>query len=386
MGNPCARVVYSPVTSVDNFLGQRETFARAISAISKRGMLKKAIILDDNEIDKDIPARLCFKVKSRPARIFSILPECYCYPLNRVWLDYVTSFFVRYGCDIFHVGHGGALLSLRKAKKNKMVTIVERTNPHPEYQLRIMSEEYALLGKSFQRPLRYFYNRLLKELELADYLLLSSQFVYDSFVEYGFNPERLMLLPLGVDIDIFKPDRSRKKGEKFIVLFHCRICFKRGVQYLLKAWDILKLENAELLLVGDYSGDEPFFAEYLKNESIKFMGAVNDRDALIDIYQNSSVFVLPSIVDTDPLVTHEAMASGLPLVVTHNTGSMVRDNIDGFIVPIRDAEAIAEKILYFYQNRDVLQRMGDSACAHISQFTWEKYERGLISLYEQVSR
>ena len=339
MGNPCARVIYSPVTSIDNFWGQQEISSRAISAISKRGMLKKAIV--NNEIDREIPERLCYRVRSQPAKIFSVLPECYCYPVNRVWLDYVTSFFIRYGCDIFHVGHGGALISLKKAKKNRMVTILEKANAHQEYQLQMMREEYALLGKRFRKPVKYFYKRWLKELEVADYLLLSSRFAYNSFVKYGFDPKKLILLPLGVDIDIFKPGRDRKKEEKFIVLFRCRVCFKRGVQYLLKAWDILKLENAELVLVGDYAGDEPFLAKYFKNKNIKFMGAVNDRDTLIDIYQNSSVFVLPSIVDADPLVTYEAMACGLPLIVTHNTGSMVRDKTDGFVVPIRDAEAIA---------------------------------------------
>ncbi|MBI5183637.1 MAG: glycosyltransferase family 4 protein [Nitrospinae bacterium] len=385
MNKPCARVIYSPVTSVDNFEGEQEISLHAVRAISKRGMLKKAIIL--NEIDKDIPARLCYRVKSQPARIFSI-PPWYYFPINKIWLDYIASFFIGYGCDIFHIGHGGALVSLKKAKRNKMVTILERTNPHPEYQLQMMQEEYVLPGKGFKRPLRYFYNRWLKELKLADYLLLSSRFAYDSFMEYGFNPKKLILLPLGVDIDLFKPPIGKKEGEKFIVLFRCRICFKRGVQYLLKAWDILnlKLKDAELVLVGDYSVDEPFFAPYRKNKSIKFMGIVNDRDRLVDIYQRSSLFILPSIVNSEPLVTYQAMACGLPLIVTPNAGSMVRDNIDGFIVPIRDAEAIAQKILYLYQNRDILNKMGERACAYIREFTWERYERGLISIYETVSR
>jgi glycosyltransferase involved in cell wall biosynthesis len=103
-------------------------------------------------------------------------------------------------------------------------------------------------------------------------------------------------------------------------------------------------------------------------------------------YSNSSVFVLPSLADSFALVVLEAMACGVPVIVTENTGSkeVFRDGVDGFVVPIRDVEAIKEKILFLYENRDVCQAMGEAARQRASEVTWDRLERRAVEIYGAI--
>ena len=78
------------------------------------------------------------------------------------------------------------------------------------------------------------------------------------------------------------------------------------------------------------------------------------------------------------------MACGLPVITTFNSGSPVRDGEDGFLVPIRDVEALKEKILYFYERPQEIKAMGTSAREEIKNYTWEKYGEQLIKVYERI--
>ena len=90
-----------------------------------------------------------------------------------------------------------------------------------------------------------------------------------------------------------------------------------------------------------------------------------------ELYAWANVFVLPSICEGSAMVTYEALSWGLPIITTYNTGSIVRDNIDGFIVPIRDSQAIANKLMHLYHNpsmrvdkqeyQDYFQQIQDSS-------------------------
>ncbi len=96
-------------------------------------------------------------------------------------------------------------------------------------------------------------------------------------------------------------------------------------------------------------------------------------------YDWADVFVLPTICEGSATVCYEAMAAGLPVITTPNAGSLVRDGVDGFIVPIRDAEALADKIMAVETDRELLRTMSDNAAQHARDFTWERYAERLIA-------
>jgi glycosyltransferase involved in cell wall biosynthesis len=95
-------------------------------------------------------------------------------------------------------------------------------------------------------------------------------------------------------------------------------------------------------------------------------------------YAWADVFLLPSICEGSATVCYEALAAGVPVITTENAGSVVRDGVDGFIVPIRDAEAVVERLEMLYRDRELLESMSRGAFARAREFTVEKYGERLL--------
>jgi len=102
-------------------------------------------------------------------------------------------------------------------------------------------------------------------------------------------------------------------------------------------------------------------------------------------YQWADVFVFPTICDSFGIVQVEALAAGLPVITTANAGSVVRAGIDGFIVPIRDAAAIAEKLDRLAADPDLLKKMSFAAVDRAREFSWEKYGERLVATVQHLT-
>ncbi|HXF69535.1 MAG TPA: glycosyltransferase family 4 protein [Thermoflexus sp.] len=283
--------------------------------------------------------------------------------------------------DVFHVWGNYGLRSIRRAREMGMVTVVERASAHPLDQARLLREEYARWGLRFRMPSAML-RRGIQELALADYVLIPSDFVRASFVAEGFPQERLLQVPFGVDIHRFQPG-ERRSGHPFRALFVGQVGVRKGVPYLLEAWRQLGWRDAELWLVGQVEGA---FRSILRRweglAGIKWMGYVPDPVAL---YQQADIFVFPTIEEGSALVTYEALACGLPVVTTPNAGSVVRDGVEGFLVPIRDVEALAERMERLRADERLRREMGKAARARAEEFTWEKYGDLMAATYEQLA-
>ena len=122
-------------------------------------------------------------------------------------------------------------------------------------------------------------------------------------------------------------------------------------------------------------------SQYSDLRNVVFTGFLKNPEA---VFKKASIFVFPSLEEGGAKVTYEAMASGLPLITTENSGSVMRDGIDGFLVPIRDSRAIGEKIRYFYENREEVRRMGMNAAEQVKLHTWQRYQERLIDTYRRL--
>ena len=220
--------------------------------------------------------------------------------------------------------------------------------------MKILNEEYKRYGR---KDLIIDPKTIQKEIDLInkfDYVMCPSNFVYDSFLEQGFSKEQLVKMPYGVDLKKFK--YRKKTNNKFRVVFIGSIQLRKGVHYLLQAWDELKLKNAELIIVGRVWPDARKIIErYKKNNIINFVGFDSNPKKYLE---SSDIFVSPSLEEGSALTCYEAMACGLPLIATYNTGSVMRDGKEGFEIPIRDIKVLKEKIKHFYKDRKEIERLG----------------------------
>lgn len=351
---------------------------QAIKAINKHNYLKKVITISGSkvELERDKIANIFYPKRIR----LPYLDAKRWYYLRKLYFDCRVKSFLKEGCDIFHGWNSQCLYSLQWAKKNGIISIVERSSSHILTQMELIREEYRTYGIRLKPELNVVIERCLKEYEVADYISLPSRFAYDSFIKRGFDRKKLILIPLGVDTEKYRP--GEKKDKIFRILFMGQISLRKGAQYLLKAFSELKLKNSELLLVGGIGKDiKKIFEEYRKRTNLKHIPWSDDLES---ICRESSVFVSPSIEEGSALVNYIAMACGLPVITTFNSGSPVRNGKDGFLVPIRDVEALKEKILYFYERPQEIKAMGTSAREEIENYTWEKYGEELIKVYERI--
>lgn len=283
--------------------------------------------------------------------------------------------------DLFHVWGNYGLGSLLQVKAMGTMTVVERASSHPLYQTRLLEEEYARWGLTWRMP-QAMLKRGLVEIEMTDYVLIPSDFVCQSFLDQGFSEERLIQVSFGVDVERFRP-ANRSSGQPFRVLFVGQVGIRKGIAYLLEAWRQLGWRDAELWVVGRVAGEvKPILARYTDLPGLRFVGHTANPVAA---YQSANVFAFPTIEEGSALVTYEALACGLPVVTTPNAGSIVRDGVEGFLVPIRDVDALAAPLERLRADERLRREMGRVARARAEEFTWEKYGDSLAGMYEQLA-
>lgn len=299
--------------------------------------------------------------------------------------DLIASWRLR-SADIVTSGSSISLHTMRRAKKRGAITIVEHGSSHISYQDKILREEYKIHGVAlspFQVPHPKILKKELREYEEADYIAIPSLFVKRTFLEYGIPEKKLIHVPYGVDLGSF--GQIPKEDDTFRVIFAGGMSLRKGVHYLLQAFAELNLPNSELMLVGAMNEEiEPFFKKYAGK--FNYVGKVPQAE-LYKYYSRSSVFAMMSIEEGLALVQPQAMACGLPVIATTNTGAedIVREGIDGFIIPIRDTEALKQKLTYLYENPQICETMGRSAKERVSTgFTWDDYGKKIITAYKTI--
>jgi len=277
-----------------------------------------------------------------------------------------------------------ALESIKTVKKNGGIALVEECGSCNKFQNEILDEEYKNLGLIFKNPTPSFIiKRQLVEAELADYLLCPSNHVIGSFVKNGIDHAKCILIPYGVNKGIFKAHYLDK--DEFIIICVGTIGVRKGQYYLFKALQELAPRiKIKCILIGKVEGQfMPYYNQY------KHLFTHYDyipHHELVDYYNKASVFVLPSLDEGLALVQLEAMACGLPVISTPNAGidAIIDDGKEGYIVPIRDASAIADNIETMYNNQILLKKMAENAIYKSAQFTWDAYGEKLAAFINSL--
>ena len=237
--------------------------------------------------------------------------------------------------------------------------VVNCFSAHITEQRRLL-EKYT--GKQLVHP--FSEKKVLRELELATHILAPSEFVFNTLRKHGL-ADKAKIIPFGADVEKFKP--GEKEDDVFRVLFVGRNWVRKGLPYLLAAWSELNLSNAELHIVG--VSDE--ISERYRN-----VKAEEWADDIVRTYQNADIFCLPAIEDGCPLVTYEALACGLPVIVSETTGTAqhIWNGENGFVVETGRPDQLAEAIAYFYNNKEELEHMSRVARKTALEWTWERFE------------
>jgi glycosyltransferase involved in cell wall biosynthesis len=274
-------------------------------------------------------------------------------------------------------GYHVALPVFQRARALGRRTVLNYPVAHHRWQYQFYDQE-AERNPRFASALPRFGDReqhgslLDGEIELADLILVGSRFARDSFVAHGIAAERLRVIPYGVDTQRFYPPlRPWRRPSPFRVLFVGQIGERKGVSYLLQAYRRFRKVDTELHLVGDFvPGAEVYqpFQDLFRHTP--YIG----QSQLPELYRAADVFVFPTLVEGLGLVVLEAMACGLPVIVTaRGPDEVVRDGVDGYVIPAGDSTAIMEALEYLYADTGLRLRLGRNARSQAERWSWARY-------------
>jgi glycosyltransferase involved in cell wall biosynthesis len=283
--------------------------------------------------------------------------------------------------DLVVAWSGMALHTHRRARGFGARTVVERGSSHIAFQRDILDEErrrWGLEGGAAVDP--WTVEKELREYETADAIAIPSGFVRHSFVSHGVPEAKLIQVPYGVDLGEFRPVPKRVPG--FRAIFVGALSLRKGIPDLLEA---ASLSESELWLVGPRHGEvEPFLRRYAGRYQHK--GTV-PQSQLLDLYGQADVFVMASVEEGLAMVIPQALACGLPVICTTHSGGddLVRDGVNGFVVPIRDPHALAERLAALRDDPDLLSRMKRAAVESVAHGrSWRDYGLAIATRYRAL--
>ncbi len=255
---------------------------------------------------------------------------------------------------------------------------------HHRFHLALRNEE-ALREPTFQGtwpPLSHFtggyLGQLDREIELADIVVVGSKFVRRSFVEHGVPEGKVKVIPYGVDLGVFDRPSVTAAHRPFTIVFAGQIGQRKGISYLLEGYRRFAQGDTRLVLIGGIVGDGSALAAH---RSCFEHVAHLTRPDLAARFSQADAFVFPTLLEGMPLVVIEAMACGLPVITTaRGADEIVRDGVEGFIVPVRDPGAIADRLGLLYHDAALRRRMGEAARRRAREFSWSSFASRFISL------
>ncbi len=287
--------------------------------------------------------------------------------------------------DIFQGALGQCSQSLSAARAKGAVTVLDVTTTHIDDFYEHQVRECAKFGVRTPHNER-IRNQILDEYRKADLIRVMSEHARTTFLRRGFDPGRVFVMPPPIEAAEFPQAEFREST--FRVSFVGLIEPWKGFHYLIDAFRSLNLPDSELVLWGS-SGARPI-AEYLNRQmaalpSLKVRGGSVRSIGYGEVYGKSSVLVHPSLTDGFGYVVAEAMASGIPVIVTRNTGAAdaVIDGYNGYIVEAGDASALAERIRHLALNRHLLTEMGAAARKTALEMTIDRFRAPFLEHLKQ---
>jgi glycosyltransferase involved in cell wall biosynthesis len=269
--------------------------------------------------------------------------------------------------------------TFRASRDRNLLRVLDAPSLHPAAQDRLHgTADSPRLHRAIRRVKD-------EEIALADRILTVSQLARDTYLEAGIPSEKVHAVPLGADLELFRPPaggRSPCAERPVRFLFAGATIERKGFDLLLAALDRVAERGGrfELRLVGPSSDDR-----WRRRAWASSAGSV-DQAGLAEEMRRADLLVLPSRNDSYGMVVAEALATGLPALVSTMVGAkdLIEEGVSGWVVPVEDVEALAARLLESSQQPDVLSGMGEAARRSAESATWDGYSTRLVAWFRDL--
>jgi glycosyltransferase involved in cell wall biosynthesis len=227
-----------------------------------------------------------------------------------------------------------------------------------------------------REEMAWLHGRRLRDLEQADRILVPSDHIADVLTREGIARDRIRVIPYAADCRRFRPlSWPRPEDGSCTFLFAGGVSQRKGIKYLLEAWAKVRRPGWKLQLLGPMPRRLGPLEGML--EGVEPLGRVGHPEMPAHMAA-ADVFVFPSLFEGSAVVTYEALACGLPCVVTLEAGSVARDGVEGLVTPSRDVDALAAAMARLGEDATLRARMSAAARGRAMDFDWPRYHMAVV--------
>lgn len=293
--------------------------------------------------------------------------------------------FPSFNADAVYTYNSAGLELLHAAKQQGLLAVMEQTIAPRTIEREILDSEYVRFHASDKAEpydsWKKFADRERAEWDAADLIICGSEFVVEGIRHAGGPVEKTKVVPYGVDIDpSLATGKQRDNHNLLNVLFVGEVGIRKGAVYLIEAARQMRGSNIQVRFVGNVTLPQEILTNLPRN--VKIVGPV-PRSEIWREFHWADVFCLPSLCEGSATVVYEALAYGLPVVCTHNAGSVVRHGVEGYLVPIRNAHEIASCFELCASDENLLARLSKAARNRAAEYTLAKYRERLLAVLDR---
>ena len=300
---------------------------------------------------------------------------------NSISLDLITALFKsRKRFDIIHA-HSHLFYSTNICT---LIRLIGRATP-------LVITNHGLLSASVPDWLNNFYKTCITPLiyHIADHAICYTEDEKKLLMDLGINDKKISIIHNGIDTLQFYPDPLLKKAVPSQILWVGRFVPGKGVEYLIDAFSLVmkKQKNVQLVLIGQGGQMKEIQEKITKNgltSNVRIIEYV-ENSRLRELYTKSKIFVLPSLMEGVPRTMLEAMACGIPVIVTKlpHLEDIIKGS--GYTVPAKNPEVLAETINYILENDDLAQDLGLNGRRVIeSKYSWQDTINKTLEVYQKL--
>lgn len=315
------------------------------------------------------------------------------YTFRDSWFDSWVANNLQNYPKIFVGFANASLKSFKMAKTFGSLLCLEAGSMHILEQEELLQEEFKKLKLIPLKISAQNKARMLEEQQLANFIFVPSQHVLKSFVQNNIAEKKLIKIPYGCNTEAFsadKKDLQKKSIKQTKFLSVGMMGVQKGTHLVLEAWKILSRSNnlhkSQLHLIGGLGEDfKQIIKKYSNLPNLVIHGPKPHAD-LKKIYKDAHVFVHFSIQDGLAMVIGEAMAAGLTVICSQNSGGyeLISNQKLGFVLPNFDVEKLYQKMLWCILNPEEVKHIGINASIQAKKYNWQSYETAIINQYQQM--
>ncbi len=293
---------------------------------------------------------------------------------------------VRNGAKIYHYRSGFGGKSAELAKRMGLFLLCDHASVHPSMSESLVVNMGRVQRLGERKKLSDLWKTILRDIELADAVLVNSHFAKETFRVAGHDSSPVYVIYLGVDDEFLRHVPPRDETSVELRLLFAGLFGKgKGVETLMDAFDSLENLSCRLEIAGPLDTSlldrsRGFFS----NPRVKYLGLLSRTD-LARAMSKADVFVFPSFSEGSARVLFEALSCGCYVITTPNSGSIVEDGIHGSVVVPGDSSLLADAIRSAYARRDVISCIGQNNASLVREkYTQRAYGNQLAALYKEL--